>query len=101
MSKFGKIIEKHLNIQMGTLEKPDCNKTKPREDTVRRLMDVHFKKYILYSEENNISVLKTEVQDSNPEWLTTGKLSLAIHQFKYKKVPSPDVLRPLVLKNTN
>ena len=101
MNKFRKIIERHLNIQMGTLEKLDGSITAPGIDTIQHLADTHFGqssglKQTSYTK--NI-IMRQEVEDWNPDWMTVGKIAVAIHQFKNKKSPGPDGLRPIVLKN--
>ena len=42
MNKFRKVIERKINIQMGSLEKPDGTITDPGEDTLKHLADTHF-----------------------------------------------------------
>ena len=42
--------------------------------------------------------MRHNVEEWNPDWMTVGKIAVAVHQFKNKKSPGPDGLRPIVLK---
>ena len=44
-------------------------------------------------------VMRQSVEEWNPDWMSVGKIAVAIHQFQNKKLPGPDGLRPIVLKN--
>ena len=101
MNRFRKIIERHLNIQMGTLEKPDGSITAPGIDTIQHLADTHFGqssglKQTRYTKD---IIMRSSVEEWNPDWMSVGKIAVAIHQFQNKKSPGPDGLRPIVLKN--
>ena len=97
MNKFRKNIERHLNIQMGTLEKPDGSITDPGIDTLDHLTSIHFAQATKLKKTTftNKLIMKTDVEDWKPDWISEAKLNLAIHQFKNKKSPGPDGLRPL------
>ena len=102
MNRFRKIIERHINIQMGTLEKPDGSITEPGQETLHHLTSAHFGKATKHEAtiyEDNKYITLDEVKDWKPNWISASKLELAIHQFKNKKSPGPDGLSPLVLKN--
>ena len=43
--------------------------------------------------------MRQSVEDWKPDWMSVGKIAVAIHQFQNKKSPGPDGLRPIVLKN--
>ena len=102
MNRFRKVIEKRLNIQLGALERPDGTITDPGKDTLMHLMETHFNqaselKDTQYDE--SISITRQEIADWKPDWISIGKVNLAIHQFLNKKSPGPDGLKPIVLKN--
>ena len=42
MNKFRKIIERKINIQMGSLEKQDGSITDPGKETIKHLAATHF-----------------------------------------------------------
>ena len=102
MNKFRKIIEKHINIQMGTLEKPDCTITQPGRDTLHHLTNMHFGEATQHQAtvyDGNKHITLDKVNDWKTNWISVSKLELAINQFKNKKYPGPDGLSTLVLKN--
>ena len=84
---------------MGTLEKPNGEITASGEDTIRYLANIHFKEATNLRETCYESKIIMKTDDWQPDWITNAKLQLAFHQFKNKKSPGPDGLRPLVLKN--
>ena len=101
MNKFRKTIERRINIQIGALEKQDGSITEPGKDTLEYLASSHFSAATeLKSTNYDVSkkVSKSEVIKWTPDWVTKGKLNLAINQFKSKKSPGPDGLKPILLK---
>ena len=101
MNRFRKVIERRLNIQLGALERPDGTFTEPGTDTLQHLMSVHFPHATAPQEttyDNITTISKQDIIDWKPDWITQGKIELAIHQFLNKKSPGPDGLKPIVLK---
>ena len=102
MSKFRKIVERRLNIQLGALEKEDGTITEPGKDTLRYLSETHFSTATAHKDTQYDITKKTtkdEVSQWNPDWVTKGKLVIALNQFKSKKSPGPDGIKPILLKH--
>ena len=69
MNRFRKTIERHLNIQMGTLEKPDGSITEPEQDTLHHLTNAHFGEAIKHQAtqyDDNKYITLDEVNDWKP-----------------------------------
>ena len=86
---------------MGSLEKQDSSITDPGIETIKHLADTNFSQAVelkktVYS---NKTVTREEVDTWDPDWVTRGKLELVLHQFKSKKSPGPDGLRPVLLQH--
>ena len=96
-----KIIEKHINIKIGTLVKANGDITDPGEDTITYLLSIHFpnatpKAKTQYN--SNKYITKTELEKWDSDWITQTKLKLAFEGFHNKKSPGPDQIRPILLK---
>ena len=101
INQFRKIIERHINIRIGTLVKPNGDITDPGEDTITHLLSVHFpnattKEKTQYN--HNKYITKTELEKWEQDWITQTKLKLAFKGFHNKKSPGPDQIRPILLK---
>jgi ribonuclease HI len=100
-NKFRKIIEKHINITLGSLQKENGSLTQPGEETLDLLKAVHFPnaeplKQTQYREDRKVK--EETVAKWEPDWVNSDLVSRSLDQFKSKKSPGPDGLSPLVLK---
>ena len=86
---------------MGSLEKQDGSITDPGKETIKHLAATHFSQAaeLKKTTYNNKVIAKDEVYAWDPDWVTIGKLELALHQFKSKKSPGPDGLKPVLLQH--
>ena len=84
MNKLRRIIERYLNIQMGTLEKPDGTITDPESDTLQHLASTHFGKASNLKQTTYTKdiIMKPDINDWNPDLLSVGKIAIAISEQK-------------------
>ena len=65
------------------------------------LMETHFNQASKLKDtqyDESTSITRQEIADWKPDWISIGKVNLAMHQFLNIKSPGPDGLKPIILK---
>ena len=95
---------KHLNIPeipLGVLTDNDGMETRPGEDTIKHLYEIHFPQHTIIRDaiyDTEAKILKSELDDKLKKILTTEKVRRALKGFDNKKSPGPDNFKPIMFK---
>jgi len=100
MANFVQSITKPVAPDIGTVKRPDGSYTLPGEETLHALADIHFPGHGSTERRQSIQAFTyKEVVDSNQEWINPDRIAKAFHDFKAKKSPGTDGLKPILLKH--
>ena len=101
MNTLRKIFEGSCLAFLGTLEKPVGTLTEPGLPTLNFLLKSHFPsegeiRNHQYNYDKQVSL--TEIQNTDIDWITPELISTVFHQFKSKKSPGTDGIKPIAYK---
>jgi ribonuclease HI len=100
MANFVDSISKPTTPHIGTVQRPDGSYTLPGTETLRALADIHFPTHGPTPRQNSVRTLDYRtVVDSNQDWINPERITKAFNDFKSKKSPGTDGLKPIVLKH--
>ena len=75
--------------------------TRPGEDTIKHLYEIHFPQHTIIKEaiyDLDAKIPKSELDDKLKKILTTEKVRRALKGFDNKKSPGPDNFKPIMFK---
>ena len=100
MNKLRKILERGKQNSLGMLSKNDGSLTAPGKDTLEYLLHSHYPSLEPVSENTlpSTKVSTSTINATNIPGIDLDKLTKIFYNFKSKKSPGPDQLKPLVLK---
>ena len=101
MNVLRKIMEGHTTNTIGTLEKQDGSITDPGVDTISTLISTHFPDATdtRPTEYHDKIIYLSEVKQANIDWIRPHLVARVFDNFKSKKSPGTDELKPIVYKN--
>jgi ribonuclease HI len=101
MASYVESLNKKPSPQIGTIQRPDGSYTLPGEETLKALADIHFQGHNtnIVRSLNAKTLTTTDVLNECTDWLTAERLIRAFNDFKSKKSPGKDKLKPIVLKH--
>ena len=79
----------------------DGMETRPGEDTIKHLYEIHFPQHTIIRDaiyNIDAKILKSELDDKLKKILTTEKVRRALKGFDNKKSPGPDNFKPIMFK---
>jgi ribonuclease HI len=100
MANFVQSISKPTTPSIGTVKRPDGSYTLPGEETLHALADIHFPGHgNTQRKQPDVVFSYKEIVDSNQDWINPDRIMRAFNDFKAKKSPGTDGLKPIVLKH--
>jgi ribonuclease HI len=100
MANFVQSISKPITPNIGTVKRPDGSYTLPGKETLHALADIHFPGHgNTIRQQPTKAFTYKEVVDSNQDWVNPERILRAFNDFKAKKSPGTDGLKPIVLKH--
>jgi hypothetical protein len=93
-------ISKPTTPCIGTIQRPDGSFTLPGSETLKALADIHFPAHETKSRQLPLQAFSyQEVADSNQDWISQARICKAFNDFKSKKSPGTDGIKPIALKH--
>jgi ribonuclease HI len=100
MANFVDSISKPTTPCIGTVQRPDGSYTLPGTETLKALADIHFPTHDSAPRQNPVHTLAYRtVVDSNQDWINPERIIKAFNDFKSKKSPGTDGIKPIALKH--
>ena len=100
MAEYVRKLEGNRLPNIGTVKRKDGIYTLPGEETLSELANIHFPGHNKNQEQcKKLGKVSTaEIRSSNCDWINKARLTTAFNDFKAKKSPGTDGLKPVVLK---
>ena len=101
MAFLSKLALHKDKLDLNVLYDSNHNVTKPGEETIRRLAEVHFPEAAIQGNFPSYNVdraaLSTEISGKY-DYITRRKVEISLMRFKPNKAPGPDGIQPLIFK---
>ena len=100
MATFVDSISKPKTPSIGTIQRLDGSYTLPGTETLKALADIHFPSHCVAPRQTSMQAFTyQDVVDSNCDWISHDRITKAFNDFKAKKSPGTDGIKPIVLKH--
>ena len=101
MNVLRKITEGQSTNVIGTLERPDGSNMDPGQDTINMLIEAHFLEATETNptEYNEKIIYLSDVKNAKIDWIIPDLVERVFDNFKSKKSPGTDELKPIIYKN--
>ena len=100
MSSYVNSITKQTPPNIGTIKRADGSYTLPGRETLKTLADIHFPGHNAEMQlaANSKTLAYDTVVASHTDWISIKKMEQVFSDFKSKKSPGTDKLKPIVFK---
>jgi ribonuclease HI len=100
VTDYVKRLDSNKPPSIGTVKRADGIYTLPGEETLKELANIHFEGHAKGKKvDKKLSKIPTsQIREENNDWINKDRVKAAFEEFKLKKSPGTDGLKPVALK---